>query len=227
MLVKYWMSTNVITVAPGSSMQEAMRLIKTHHIHQLPVVASGKLSGMLSDGDLKRASASDATSLDVHELFYLLEKIKVADIMSKPAITIAPDHTLEEAAEILLEKKIASLPVAENDGKVIGIITQSDLFRALVSLTGLKDRGLHIATIMADRPGSIMEVANRIREAGGKMASILTSYERCPAGFRRVYFRAYEIKREKTDSLLADIAQCAELLYMVDHRENKRIIFSE
>jgi len=227
MLVKYWMSRDVITVAPNSSMQEAMRLIKTHHIHQLPVLASEKLVGMLSDRDLKRASASDATSLDIHELFYLLDKIKVADIMSKPAITIAPDYTLEEAAEILLEKRIASLPVVKTDGKLIGIITQSDLFRALVSLTGLKDRGLHIALIMADRPGSIMEVANRVREAGGKMASILTSYERCPEGYRRVYFRIYRIDREATDNLLANIAQCAELLYMVDHRENRRRIFSE
>jgi acetoin utilization protein AcuB len=227
MLVKYWMSKEVITVAPGDSMKEAMDLIKKHRIHQMPVMEAGKLVGMLSDGDLKRASASDATSLDVHEILYLLDKIKVADIMSKPAFTVPIDYTIEETAEMLLKHMVASLPVVAPDGSVQGIITQSDLFRALVALTGLHDRGLHVAMMMEDRPGSIMEVANLVRQAGGKMASILTSYERCPEGFRRVYFRIYKIDRGATEGLLEEIGRRAQLLYMVDHRENRRKIYSE
>lgn len=227
MLVKYWMSQKVTTVAPEDSMKSAMELIKKHQIHQLPVLERGTLAGMLSDGDLKRASASDATSLDVHELLYLLDKVKVSDIMSKPAITVPIDYTIEETAEKLLKHKIASMPVVAADGSLQGIITQSDLFRALVSLTGLHDRGLHIALIMEDRPGSIMEVANLVRQAGGKMASILTSYKRCEEGYRRVYFRIYQIDRGATDALLEQIGRKVRLLYMVDHRENKRKIFSE
>lgn len=227
MLVKYWMTREVITVSPGDSMKRAMDLIKKHQIHQLPVMKDGKIKGMLSDGDLKRASASDATTLDVHELIYLLDKIKVSDLMSKPAITIPIDYTIEEAAEILQKHKIAALPIATEDGGLQGIITQNDLFRALVALTGLQDRGVHIAIMLEDRPGSIMEVANLIRQTGGKMASIMTSYKRCREGYRRVYFRVYKFERQKTDSLLEQIGRVAQLLYMVDHRENRRKIFSE
>ena len=158
MLVKYWMTREVITVSPGDSMKRAMDLIKKHQIHQLPVMKDGKIIGMLSDGDLKRASASDATTLDVHELIYLLDKIKVSELMSKPAITIPIDYTIEEAAEILQKHKIAALPIATEDGGLQGIITQNDLFQALVALTGLQDRGVHIAIMLEDRPGSIMEV---------------------------------------------------------------------
>ena len=227
MLVKYWMSKEVVTISPGDSMKRAMDLIKKHQIHQLPVMKDNKLVGMLSDGDLKRASASDATTLDVHELIYLLDKIKVADIMSRPAITVPQDYTIEEAAEILQKHKIAALPVVDGQGDLKGIITQNDLFSALVSLTGLHDRGMHIAILLEDRPGSIMEVANLVRQVGGKMASIMTSYKRCQEGYRRVYFRVYKIDREKTESLLEQIGRVAQLLYMVDHRENRRKIFSE
>lgn len=227
MLVKYWMTREVVTVAPGDSMKRAMDLIKKHQIHQLPVMKNGQLKGMLSDGDLKRASASDATTLDVHELIYLLDKIKVFDLMSKPAISVPIDYTIEEAAELLLKHRIAGMPVVDAQGGLQGIITQTDLFRALVSLTGLQDRGLHIAILLEDRPGSIMEVANIVRELGGKMTSILTSYKRCGPGYRRVYFRVYDIDRKVTDQLIEQIGRIAQLLYMVDHRENRRRIFSE
>lgn len=227
MLVKYWMSTEVITVAPDDAMKEAMDRLKKHAIRQMPVVKGGKLVGMLSDRDLKKASASNATSLDVHELLYLLDKVKVAGIMSKPAITVPLDFTLEETAERLLEHKIASMPVVDADGTMVGIITQSDLFRALVSLTGLQDRGLHLGLLMPDQPGSIMTVANMVREAGGKMAGILTSYKRCPEGKRRVYLRFYNIDRDATEALLQQIGTKAQLLYMVDHRNNRRTIFAE
>ncbi len=227
MLVKYWMSRDVVTITPADSMKRAMDLIKKHQIHQLPVMKGDKLVGMLTDGDLKRASASDATTLDVHELIYLLDKIKVSDIMSHPAITVPQEYTIEEAAEVLQKNKIAALPVVDGKGDLAGIITQHDLFSALVSLTGLQDRGLHIAIMLEDRPGSIMEVANLVRQIGGKMASIMTSYKRCPEGYRRVYFRVYKIDREKTDGLLEQIGRMAQLLYMVDHRENRRKIFSE
>lgn len=227
MLVKYWMSRDVVTITPGDSMKRAMDLVKKHQIHQLPVMKGDKLVGMLSDGDLKRASASDATTLDVHELIYLLDKIKISDIMSHPAITVPLDYTIEEAAEILQKNKIAAMPVVDAKGNLAGIITQHDLFSALVSLTGLQDRGLHIAVMLEDRPGSIMEVANLVRQIGGKMASIMTSYKRCQEGYRRVYFRVYNIDREKTDALLEQIGRLAQLLYMVDHRQNRRKIFSE
>lgn len=167
MLVRYWMSPNGVTIGPQDSMQQAVVLMKEHDIRLLPVTHKNKIEGVISDRDLKRASASDATTLEIHELLYLLSKIRVADIMSRPAITVPVDFTIEETAELLLENKISGAPVVDRHGQLAGVITKDDLFRALVALTGLKKRGLHISLLLADQPGTIMTVANRVREAGG------------------------------------------------------------
>ena len=173
MLVKYWMSKNPATLDVSDSMQKAMDLMKKKNIRMLPVMRHGRLAGVVTDRDIKRASASDATSLEIHELLYLLSKIKISDIMSKPVITVNEDHTVEETAEILLEQKISGAPVVDGKGDLTGVITQSDLFRAMVLLTGLPSRGLHIAVKIEDRPGSIMEIADMIRSADGRIVSIL------------------------------------------------------
>jgi acetoin utilization protein AcuB len=105
MLIRYWMSKPVVTVDKKDSMQQASRLMKENHIRLLPVIDGEKLCGIISDRDLKRASASDATSLDVHELLYLLSKIKVADIMTRKVVVVHQNWTVEEAADVMLERK--------------------------------------------------------------------------------------------------------------------------
>ena len=105
MLVRNWMSKPVITIDSNDSMQEAMKVMKQHQIPMLPVMKKGKLVGIVTDRDLKRASASDATTLEVHELLFLISKIKVKDIMTKDPVTIPVDYTVEEATEILLEEQ--------------------------------------------------------------------------------------------------------------------------
>ncbi|MDP3283500.1 MAG: CBS domain-containing protein, partial [Desulfobacterales bacterium] len=137
MLVKNWMSKNVITIDADDSMQHAIKLLKEHKINLLPVMKKGKLAGVITDRDLKKSSPSEATTLDMHELLYLLSKIKVADIMSKKLHTVPDDYTVEETAEILLEKRISGVPVVDGKGKPVGIITKNDIFRLLISLTGL------------------------------------------------------------------------------------------
>jgi acetoin utilization protein AcuB len=227
MLVKYWMNKESIAIDGSASMQDAMDMMKRRSVRLLPVMKKNKLAGVISDRDLKRASASDATTLEIHELLYLLSKIKVEEIMSSPAITVQSNHTIEETAEILLHNKISGAPVLDSAGALMGVITQDDLFRALVALTGVQGRGLHIAMILEDRPGTIMDIANVVREVGGRTVSILTSHNRCAPGYRRVYFRIYQMNREKIDRLLVSIGERAQLLYMVDHRENRREIFKE
>ena len=107
MLVKNWMSKNVITVDEKDSMQNAMQHLKEHDIRMLPVMKKGKLVGIITDRDLKKASASDATTLEVHELLYLLTKIKVKDIMTRDVITVPPDFTAEETAQVLQKNRIS------------------------------------------------------------------------------------------------------------------------
>ena len=225
MLVKDWMSKTVITVDMNDSMNEAMKLLKEHDIDMLPVMKKGQLVGIVTDRDLKRASASDATTLEVHELLYLVSKIKVKDIMTKNPITVPVDFTVEEAAEVFMKNKISGAPVVDETGEVVGTITKADLFRVLISLTGVGRRGIQFAFQVEDSPGSIKEVADLIRLYGGRMVSILSTYERVPKGYRKVFIRMYGIERGRLPDLQKALSEKATLLYMVDHRENKRVIF--
>jgi acetoin utilization protein AcuB len=113
MLVKNRMSKEVITVDVNDSMADASGLMKEHHFRGLPVINQGKLVGVVTDRDLERASASDANTLDIHELLYLISKIKIQDIMTKDPITIPVGYTVEEAVEILLENKLSLAPVVD------------------------------------------------------------------------------------------------------------------
>lgn len=224
MLVEIWMSKPVITVNADDSMQKATTLLKEKHIRILPVMEDAKLVGIITDRDLKRASASDATTLEIHELVYLLSKIKVKEIMTIDPITVPPYYTIEETSRILLEKKISGVPVVNDEGQVIGIITRDDLLRVLVNLTGVDKLGIQFALQVEDRAKSIHEVTDIIRKYDGHMVSILTSYEKAPQGYRNVYIRAYRINRQELPQLLEDLKEKATLLYMVDHRDGFRDI---
>ncbi|CAB1084201.1 membrane protein [Alkalispirochaeta odontotermitis] len=227
MLVSNWMSKNVITVDAKGSMQDAMDLLKKNDIRMLPVMKKGKLVGIVTDRDLKKASASDATTLEIHELLYLLTKIKVKDIMTKDVITVPPDFTAEETAEVLQQNKISGAPVVDSKGMLVGTITQTDLFRVLISLTGVAKGGIQFGLQVEDRPGSIKEVADIIRTFGGRMVSILTSYDDVPEGYRKVYIRMRRIDRSDLQKLIQELESKAGLLYMVDHKKNVRKLFEE
>jgi acetoin utilization protein AcuB len=227
MLVKNWMSKNVITVDVNDSMQDAMKLLKENDIRMLPVMKKAKLVGIVTDRDLKKASASDATTLEVHELLYLLMKIKVKDIMTRDVITVPPDYTVEETAQVLQKNRISGAPVVVADGQLVGTITQTDLFRVLISLTGVGNGGIQFGFQVEDKPGSIKEVADIIRIYGGRMVSILSSYDDVAEGYRKVYIRMRSIERSELQKLIKDLRTKATLLYMVDHRENKRVIYAE
>jgi acetoin utilization protein AcuB len=180
----------------------------------------------VTDRDLKRASASDATSLEIHELLYLISKIKIREIMTQNPITVPQDYTVEETAEILLKHNISGVPVIDQYREVVGTITQNDIFKILISLTGAEKKGIQFGVEVEDRPGSIKEVTDIIREYGGRMASILTSYDLAPEGYRRVYIRMYGIDRFKINKLKEAIKEKASLLYLVDRRDVHRETFS-
>ncbi|MCA1960718.1 MAG: CBS and ACT domain-containing protein [Desulfomonile sp.] len=223
MLVKYWMRKSFVTVDENESMHEALSWMKEYGTSLLPVLKGGRLVGVVTDRDVKRASGSNATSLESHELNYLIAKIKVKDIMTSNPVTVAPDLTLEETAEILLRNEISGAPVVDAAGNVLGTISQWEIFRALISLSGLQKMGVHFAFLLKDQAGSIQEVTDIIRRYGGRLVSILSSFERAPSGYRHVYVRAYNIDRSTLPDLIADLCQTAMLLYMVDHRKGKRV----
>ncbi len=213
MLVKDWMTADPITVGPDTSVMKVSQIMKENNVRRLPVLdASGKLVGIVSDRDLKEASPSKATTLDVHELYYLLSELKVKDIMSRKVRSIRPLDTVEKAAVIMLESKVTGLPVVE-DGKVVGILSEGDVFRVLTSITGIYRGGTVFSFVLEDRPGSIKEVADVIRKHGGRMVSILTSYEMCEEGTRKVAIRIADMAQDKMAGLQKEL----EGEFTVDH----------
>ena len=225
MLVKNWMSKDVITVDVDDSMQNAIYILQEHNINILPVMENGNIAGIIADRDLKKASPSDATTLDMHELMYIISKIKVRNLMQKTVYTIPPDFTIEEAAAMLMEKRISGLPVVDEKKQLIGIITRSDIFRVIISLTGLGKKGLQFAVRIKDKPGPIKEIRELISEYGARTASILSSGDNAPPGYLHLYFRVYQIDRGKLPSLIKEIEEKGDMLYVVDHRGDKRTIY--
>ena len=135
MQVQEWMNRDVVTVTPEESFRTAMHLIRQKGIRHLPVVEGKRLVGIVTDRDLRQAAPSGATSLSIHELHYILEKLTVREIMTKRVATIRPDQTVEDAALLLLGHRIGGLPVVR-DGDLIGIITETDILQAFLQLRG-------------------------------------------------------------------------------------------
>jgi len=222
-LIRNWMTPDPLTVEPDTPMLDAEHLMKANKIRCLPVVKGDKLVGIVTQNDVKAASPSAATTLDVHELVYLLSKIKVKEIMSKNPITIRDEDTVEEAAVVMLRNKVSRLPVMTEKNKLVGIITDTDIFKVLVSLTGIYQGETQFAFELEDRSGSIKEVADMIREAGGSMVSILTAYENAREGFRRVYIRVKDLDKGRLTELRRQLEKHFRVLYVMESKEKKHI----
>ena len=197
MPVKDWMSKDLVTIDADTSIMKASRVMKQNEIQHLPVLSKGILTGIVSDRDLKEATPSKATTLDIHEMYHLLDTIKVKSLMPKRLFTITPVETVEKAAAVMLKRHISALPVVDDQGTLAGIITKGDIFRAFVSISGIYQGPLALALELPDEPGSIKTATDVIRAHGGRIASILIGYEGAPEGSRHVFIRAKEVKDEK------------------------------
>jgi len=170
MLVKGRMSQPVITVAPDVPIMDALNMMKREHIRRMPVVKNGKLVGIVSDKDLLNAGPSDATTLSVWEVNYLLSKVTVADVMTKEVMTVSEDTTLEEAARIMADNKIGGLPVMRGQ-EVVGLITETDLFKIFLELMGAREMGVRVTALVPDVPGELDKLTHAIAQAGGSFVA--------------------------------------------------------
>lgn len=216
MLVKDWMTPDPVTITDDTSMMKAIHLMKQNRFRRLPVMHDGKLVGIVTDRDLKEASPSKATTLDVHELYYLLAELQVKDIMTRDPITVRPDDTVEHAAQLMLENTISGLPVVDETGQLRGILTQSDVFRAFMHITGIQQGGVQFALRLEDRPGLIKEVVDLLRAQGARFVSLLTSYASSGEGFRDVYIRVKNLSSEAVKAAKEELAKRFEILYVIE-----------
>jgi acetoin utilization protein AcuB len=173
MLVRMRMTQNPISISPDTSILEAWKIMQESQVRRLLVMEKGKLVGIVTERDLRSVSPSQATSLSIFEINYLLEKLKVKDAMTPNPITVDADAPIEEAALIMRDNKISALPVIEN-GEVVGIITESDIFKAFIEMLGDGKRGLRYTLRIKNSPGEIARIVNLIAEKGINIMSMAT-----------------------------------------------------
>lgn len=171
MYVKLKMTANPYTVTPDTNVVDAYELLHQHKIRRLPVVDKGKLVGIVTEKELQQVSPSKATTLSVYEINYLLAKTKVKDAMYPNPICTTPDALLEEAAVLMRDNNVGALPVIDH-GKLVGIITETDIFDAFTELMGIRDIGTRITVEAKDSPGILSELANIISSFGVNITRI-------------------------------------------------------
>jgi len=196
MLVYERMSRHPITVTADVPIDEALKLMRDSKVRRLPVVdKKGKLVGIVSEKDLLYASPSPATSLSIHEIHYLVSKIKVADVMTKDVITVGEYTPLEEAARIMVDHKIGGLPVVRN-GTLVGIITETDLFKIFLELLGAREAGVRLAMLVPEQPGILATITREIVEMGGNIVTLGTFLGEDPTN-RLITVKVADVEQEK------------------------------
>ncbi|MGD9240115.1 MAG: CBS and ACT domain-containing protein [Desulfobacterales bacterium] len=222
MLVMNWMSQPAITIDADDFAEDAVRLAKKHEIHMLPVMQKGQLVGIVTDRDINKASSSDVPSENKEEDRNLLSGIQVKKIMTRDPVTVPYDYTLEETVEKFLVHNISGLPVVNQQRKVVGVITKSDIFQLILILTGYGKKGLQLGIEVQDRPGCLKQITDIMRNYGGRISSILSTHERAHKGNRRLYIRVFDIDQPSLAHLKEVIKESATLLYIVDLNKKSR-----
>jgi len=219
MLIKEFMTSNPITVGEEVTVIEAAELMKRNKVRRFPVLRNNELIGIVSDRDIRSAGPSQVISFDEYErelfpdLYDLLAKIK--DIMSRHVVTISPEKTILTAAILMLKHHISGIPVVDTQGKLLGLITEEEIFKALVDFSGSHLGKTLFGLNLDDRPGAAKEVADVIMEHGGRVASFLNAYLKEDLELRRVYVRMMDQPAIDMDALKEDLQKKFELLFMI------------
>ena len=190
MLVEDVMRRDVVTASPKTTLPAALALVQQRGIRHLPVVEDGSLVGIVSDRDLKRAMASPATSLERHELAYLLDRLTLAEFMTCAVMTVAPSFPVEEAARLMVREKISALPVTEA-GRLVGIVTETDVLDLFVKAMGAGEPSSRIDVVLKEPSASMAEVVRAIEDVEAVISSVVTLPGR--AGRREVVVRVKTI----------------------------------
>lgn len=211
MLIRNWMTPEVITVTPDTSLLKLGKLMRDHGVRRLPVLDNGRVVGIISDRDVRDASPSKATTLDMYEMHYLLAEIKAKDIMTPKPVTIKPTDTVEKAAMIMLDRKIGGLPVVDEKGELVGIISDQDVFKALVNITGVRDGGIQLGMEIANEAGAMRPIFDLLRKHGSRILSVLSTNNQ--EGQRNIFLRIRDLPDDAREALLRDVQEHARLLY--------------
>ena len=180
MIVAKRMMRNPVFVDENDSMKKAMDILKERGIRHLPVLKEReKLVGIVTERDIKQASPSPATALEIREIYYLLDKVKVKQIMTRRVYTVSPNTSIEEAALIMREKKVGCLPVVDG-GKLVGILTETDILDAFLESLGVHGPGYRVELALPDKAGILFEVLKLIKDFDGNIVSVASASHEDP-----------------------------------------------
>ncbi|RPH59142.1 MAG: CBS domain-containing protein [Chloroflexi bacterium] len=208
MLVGERMSKPVITIPLDLPIPDALNLMRKEHIRRAPVIKDGKLVGIVSGNDLLNASPSKATTLSIWEMNYLLSKITVAEVMSKNVMTVTEDTPIESAARIMADNKIGGLPVLR-DGHVVGIITETDLFKIFLELLGARETGVRVSVLLEDKRGKLADLTEAISSRKGNFVALGVFTGENPSN-RMVTFKVQGLSLEEVKEAITPVV--AEIL---------------
>ncbi|MDH3348475.1 MAG: CBS and ACT domain-containing protein [Desulfobulbaceae bacterium] len=189
MLIKDWMATTILTVDANTSVMRATRIIKENNIRRLPVLSHGKLVGVVTDRDLKEASPSSTSDVDLHEMYYLLSEMRITDVMSRNPVCMKDDDTLEKAALVMLKEKISGIMVLDSKENLVGLLSETDILHGFLHATGIRDGAHQYVIDMSDEPGAVTRVIDILKTMDARVLSILTSFDDAPHGKKRVTIR--------------------------------------
>jgi len=203
MFVGERMSRPVISVAPDMPINDVLAMFRKEHIRRAPVIKDGKLVGIVSERDLLNASPSSVTTLSVWELNYLISKVTVKNVMTKKVVCVDQETPIEEAARIMADKKIGGVPVVSN-GSVVGMITETDLFKIFLELMGARTKGWRVTATIAEKPGTLAELTQAIAQNGGNFISF-GMFSGPDANSRVVTFKVEGLDKNKLREVLEPV----------------------
>ena len=200
MLVDERMTHRFISVPPEMSVPEALALFRKSQIRRAPVMKEGKMLGIVSETDLLNASPSPVSTLSVWEMNYMMSKVTVKQVMTKKVITVEVGTPIEDAAHIMVDAKIGGMPVTKA-GKVVGIITETDLFKVFMELMGTHEKGVRVSVVADDKPGQIARISRLVSDAGGNFLGF-GSFAGPDPSLMNVTFKVTGIKKEDIKKIL-------------------------
>jgi acetoin utilization protein AcuB len=205
MFVGERMSHPVISVTPETPVHDALAMFKKEHISRAPVIKNGKLLGIVSENDLINASPSPATTLNIWEMNYLMSKVTVKQVMTKKVKSIEVDTPIEEAARIMADSKIGGMPVTR-EGKIVGMITATDLFKVFLELMGAREKGVRVSALVEDKPGQLLKVSKAITEAGGNFIAF-GMFSGPDTSVKLITFKVAGLKKDDVKKVLDNIVK--------------------
>jgi len=213
MLVRERMTHNPVTIRDGTSLFDALKIMRESKVRRLPVLdKKGMLVGIVSEKDLLYASPSPATSLSVWEVNYLVSKISVSELMTRKVITTCEDCPIEEAARIMVDSKIGGLPVVRGD-KLVGIITETDLFKIFLELLGAREQGVRFTLLVPEKPGMLAAMTQRVAQMGGNIVALGTFLGEDPSN-RLITMKVRDVDKDELWPKLEELG-----IKLVDVRE--------